>query len=453
MKFLHFASAVFIVLLAAMFIHFLAAPTLESAAVLGVVTMVGFAALTPWQDHQPGRFATNTIADELQLTRVLDNAIIGFKAALAPLKLFSTAISRDPKGAGNDANNTITVPVYSYTSGDAQSRTAGQAYSGKVSSTSTGARQISINTEKVVGISFTNEEAQNQVMFDPVMHGLIKGHDLARTILQDIFGVVRYGNFPNATLAAMAATAFDHNDVADLAQKCMEADWPEMPQPGLVLNPAFHFNLVRQPVLIDASSAGSDAALRQARVNDIMGFREMGSNGIPSNNDSGQTFTAATTDVCTATAHGLLTGDQVQVASATTLPAGLSAATYYYVIKLTADTFKLASSLANAVAGTAVDITDTGTGTHTITLKTNLVGVAGTPSGIITGFRPVMPTAGIRQKLINFELVDDAESGLTLEYRHIADEDKGIEYQVIGCHYGKQYGVAEALKLLSTPAA
>lgn len=418
-----------------------------------LVLFLGTAAATPWSDYRAGRFAANTIADGLQLTRVLENAIIGLKTALAPLKLFSTAITRDPSGAGNDTDNSVTVPVYDYSAGDSQTRTAGQAYSGKVSATTTGARKISINTEKVIGISFTNEEAQNQVSFDPVMHGLIKGHDLARAVLADIFSVVRYGNFPNPTLAPMAATAFDENDVADLAQKGMEANWPQFPTPGLVLNPAFHFNLVKQKAIMDASQSGSDA-LKTARINQILGFMEMGSNGIPSNNDSGQTFTAATTDICTAVAHGLLTGDQVQVASATTLPAGLSAATYYYVYKLSADTFKLCTTLALAVAGgTYVDITDTGTGAHTITLKTNLVGVAGAPSGIITAFRPVLPTAGIKQKLVAFELVDDAETGLTLEYRHIADEDLGIEYQIIGCHYGKNYGIQAALKLLSTPAA
>lgn len=397
---------------------------------------------------------SNTISSDLQLTRVLDNALIGLKTALAPLGLFSTAISRDPFTPGNDTDNSITVPVYDYSSGDAQTRTAGQAYSSKVSNTTTGSRKIAINTEKVVGISFTNEEAQNQVAFDPVMHGLIKGHDLARTVLADIFGLVRYGYFPNATIAPTAATNFDVNDVAELAQKAMEADWPEFPQPGLALNPAFHFNLVKQAGIIDAGASGSTDGLRRAKINDILGFREIGSNGIPSNNGSAQTFTAATTDIITCTGHGLLTGDQVQVSSTTTLPAGLSAATYYYVIKLSDDTLKLSTTLAGAVAGTpVVDITDTGTGTHSITLKTNLVGVAGAPSAIITGFRPVIPTAGIRSKLVNFELVDDPETGLTLEYRHIADEDTGTEYQVIGCHYGKNYGIASALKLISTPAA
>jgi len=419
-----------------------------------VVLFIGTAASVPWSEYRTGRFATNTIADGLTLTRVLENALIGFKTALAPLGVFSTAAVKDPAGAGNDSDNSVSVPVYDYTSGDAQTRTAGQAYSSKVSNTTTSVRKIAINTEKVVGISFTNEEAQNQVAFNPVQHGLIKGHDLARTVLQDIFSVVRYGNYPNATLAAMLATNFDENDVADLAQKAMEANWPEMPTPGLVLNPGFHFNLLKQKAIIDASQAGSSDALRNARINQIMGFQEVGTNGLPSNNDAGQAFTAATTDIITAAAHGLLTGDQVQVSSATTLPAGLSAATYYYFLKLTADTGKLCATLADAVAGTGiVDITDTGTGVHTITLKTNLVGVAGTSSGIITGFRPVIPTKGIRQKLVNFELVDDKETGLVLEYRHIADEDLGIEYQLIGCHYGKAYGVQAALKLLSSPAA
>lgn len=79
------------------------------------------------------------------------------------------------------------------------------------------------------------------------------------------------------------------------------------------------------------------------------------------------TFTAATTDVCTAVAHGLITGDgPFQVSSSGTLPTGLTTATDYWFIRLDADTFKLASSLANALAGTAIDISSTGSGIHTI---------------------------------------------------------------------------------------
>lgn len=79
------------------------------------------------------------------------------------------------------------------------------------------------------------------------------------------------------------------------------------------------------------------------------------------------TFTAdASTDILTHSNINLMPFTRVQVSTTTTLPAGLSAATNYYVIKVTDTTCKLATSYANAVAGTAINITDAGTGTHTI---------------------------------------------------------------------------------------
>lgn len=73
------------------------------------------------------------------------------------------------------------------------------------------------------------------------------------------------------------------------------------------------------------------------------------------------------TDKIAITAHGFITGLKVAATTTGTLPGGLSA-TNYYVIKADADTIKLASSLANALAGTAVDITSAaGGGTHTLT--------------------------------------------------------------------------------------
>ncbi len=78
-------------------------------------------------------------------------------------------------------------------------------------------------------------------------------------------------------------------------------------------------------------------------------------------------FTAdAGTDILTHTNINLKPYTRVQVSTTTTLPAGLSAATNYYVIWVSDLTCKLATSYANAVAGTAIDITTAGTGTHTI---------------------------------------------------------------------------------------
>ena len=78
-------------------------------------------------------------------------------------------------------------------------------------------------------------------------------------------------------------------------------------------------------------------------------------------------FTAdASTDICTHTNINLMPYTTVRLTTTTTLPAGLSLATDYFVIKVTDLTCKLATSYANAVAGTAINITDAGTGTHTI---------------------------------------------------------------------------------------
>lgn len=68
------------------------------------------------------------------------------------------------------------------------------------------------------------------------------------------------------------------------------------------------------------------------------------------------------------TAHGLGTGLKGQLTTDGVLPTGLSAATDYFVIVVDANTIKLAASLVDANAGTAVNITAAaGGGTHTFT--------------------------------------------------------------------------------------
>lgn len=62
-------------------------------------------------------------------------------------------------------------------------------------------------------------------------------------------------------------------------------------------------------------------------------------------------------------------GDGVRVSSSGTLPGGLAAATTYYVIRgdYSLKRYSLATSVANAYAGTAINITSAGSGTHTCT--------------------------------------------------------------------------------------
>ncbi len=79
-----------------------------------------------------------------------------------------------------------------------------------------------------------------------------------------------------------------------------------------------------------------------------------------------QVFTAnATTDVCTSTAHTFDNGDIVSVHSSGTLVSGLSSALLYELIKVDANSFRLARS------GAVVDITNAQSGSvHTVVLVT-----------------------------------------------------------------------------------
>lgn len=84
---------------------------------------------------------------------------------------------------------------------------------------------------------------------------------------------------------------------------------------------------------------------------------------------TGDTFVVnSTNDRCTAVAHGFSDGEGPYVLTTTdTLPAGLSASTFYWVSVISADQFLLHTGNREGTGLTQVDITDAGTGTHTIT--------------------------------------------------------------------------------------
>jgi hypothetical protein len=79
----------------------------------------------------------------------------------------------------------------------------------------------------------------------------------------------------------------------------------------------------------------------------------------------------AGTDVITATGHDYLNGTRVKFTTTGTLPAGLNTSTTYRVVQVSGATFKVAleanySKTARTASG-VVDITDTGSGTHSVT--------------------------------------------------------------------------------------
>ena len=76
------------------------------------------------------------------------------------------------------------------------------------------------------------------------------------------------------------------------------------------------------------------------------------------------TITIASPAVVTLNGHGFITGDSLYLTTTGSLPTGLTANTLYSVIKIDANTFSLATSYANAQAGTKINTSGSQSGTH-----------------------------------------------------------------------------------------
>jgi hypothetical protein len=111
-----------------------------------------------------------------------------------------------------------------------------------------------------------------------------------------------------------------------------------------------------------------------ARLVDLQGYYRLSTTNVTGTgsrtliNTSTFTATAASPTVLTY-ANDFKTLTKVRFTTTTTLPAGLSLNTDYWLVRLSATTANVASSYANALAGTFVNCSDVGTGTHTLTIQ------------------------------------------------------------------------------------
>lgn len=394
----------------------------------------------------------NTIDSALQLNRVLDAALRAFQKRLLPLTRIAT-VFRDQPLAGTDK---IAVPYYPLATSASVNRQAGDSYKALASATTTDVREVTIDKNIVQAISFTGEERSRQPAFDPEQHGRLKGEKLADDVMADIFGVLGHGRNTSTSIAKTTAANFDENDVADLAKLCDDDNWPEGMR-SLLMTPAFGWNLLKQPALLDQSQSGRSAPLTAGQFGaDVLGFMAMKSAGVKSNSGTAQAITAVDTGADTITIADsnlfidLKENDRVRIAGTTPM-GGTDAVTYYFVKGLVVD--KVAKtrtfSLSLTAGGAAVDLTTAGT-SPTVARSEDCGAYALHNSAILTGFAPVEPSEAMRQQLYRYEILTDpdTDSGLSLEYRHFADADTNEEFQIIECHYGSAEGEQAAAKLV-----
>lgn len=78
----------------------------------------------------------------------------------------------------------------------------------------------------------------------------------------------------------------------------------------------------------------------------------------------------------------------------------------------------------------------------------NLVGFAAYPSAILVGFSPIQPAESVMKNLTAYEVVEDPETGIFIEYRAWGDPSTDSHKELIEVNYGYALGEAAALKRL-----
>lgn len=147
---------------------------------------------------------------------------------------------------------------------------------------------------------------------------------------------------------------------------------------------------------IGASVVAAAGAPWTLKLVDIQGYYRMATTNVTG---TGSRTLINSNTVTATSSSGLLltytndfnTFTRVQFTTTTTLPTGLSLATDYWTVRVSATTCRVATSLANAKAGTVVAYTDAGTGTHTMRTYTRYDNGVGCDAFFVS---QTQPTAG-----------------------------------------------------------
>lgn len=132
-----------------------------------------------------------------------------------------------------------------------------------------------------------------------------------------------------------------------------------------------------------------------AKLVDLQGYYRLSTTNVTGTGSrvliNTNTFTASSSSGLLLTyTNDFTTFTKVRFTTTTTLPTGLSLATDYWLVRVSATTARVATSLANAIAGTVIAYTDGGTGTHTLTVQMRSPNGAGVQAFFVVQTAPTL---------------------------------------------------------------
>lgn len=125
---------------------------------------------------------------------------------------------------------------------------------------------------------------------------------------------------------------------------------------------------------VGASIVAAAGAPWQAKLVDLQGYYRLSTTNVTGTGSrtliNSNTFTASSSSGLLLTyTNDFASLTRVRVTSSGTLPTGLAIDTDYWLVRVSATTARIATSLANAIAGTVIAYTDAGSGTHTFRIQ------------------------------------------------------------------------------------
>lgn len=272
------------------------------------------------------------------------------------------------------------------------------------------------------------------------------GYSLAKTMVDDLLSTARSEYFSGRTVIATADSDVDMLASVTSAMNSVGAN----PR-GRVM---FCNSAVASALAADSRLGSKDFA---GQLQGEEGYRSWERTsgfrliqeypGLPANNGTAVSggAIAAATDIYTKTAHGLVTGQRVVLTSLTG-GTGLTAGQVYFFNRTGADTGLICSSLANAIAGTAVNVTADASSV-VLTPTENVTAFATDASGIcfLAGPEDHAGQAALAESLgipsvIAFDTVTDPESGITMSAVKFQDLGTGNLTWMPVLLWGKQAG-------------
>lgn len=197
----------------------------------------------------------------MTFTNIARTGFKAFVAKLAPLGVFTTNFSADVAEQGTILNTRI-VPA-SQAAVDLQDTTVGgsgdRESSNIIEDITTTSVAVTLNQQPVAGFALTDEEAAQigAGVWADTKAKLItnKAYAVANFVLDYCFELITGANYSSIAESVIAASAFDMDDVVDLATAVSTAGWPT-DRNYLVLCPSYLGALKKDNHIQDLSASG-----------------------------------------------------------------------------------------------------------------------------------------------------------------------------------------------------